>query len=95
MERRGSLHRLLMRTNCQRVLFFLAVDVLLLAVSMYVAFLLRFEGQIPLKFTEDLWILILIALGLKIPIFYLQGLYRISWSYVSVQELLSVFKGVL
>jgi len=60
---------------------------------MYAAFLLRFEGRIPQQYVEDLWILILIALAVKIPIFYLQRLYHISWSYVSVRELMSVFTG--
>jgi FlaA1/EpsC-like NDP-sugar epimerase len=76
-------------------LFFLTIDVLLIALSMWLAFLFRFEWTIPQRYLGDLWILILIALGMKIPIFYLQGLYQLSWSYVSVQELLSVFKGVL
>ena len=83
------------RTNRRRALFFLAVDVLLIVLSMWAAFLLRFEGRIPSRYLEDLWILILIALGVKLPIFYLQRLYHISWAYVSIQELLSVFKGVL
>jgi len=93
LQIRRSLDRF--RIHRKRVLFFLTVDALLVALSIYVAFLLRFEGRIPPKYVEDLWVLILIALGLKIPIFYLQGLYRISWSYVSIQELLSVFKGAL
>lgn len=71
----------------------MVIDSFLIALSMYAAFLLRFEGRIPLKFVEDLWILILIALAVKVPIFHLQRLYHISWSYVSVRELMSVFKG--
>lgn len=92
---KGLLNRLLLRTNRRRALFFLAIDILLIALSMWVAFLLRFEGQIPSRYLEDLWVLILIALAVKIPIFYLQSLYYISWAYVSIRELLLVFKGVL
>lgn len=92
---RGLINRVLIRTNRRRMLFFLTIDVLLIAFSIWTAFLLRFEGRIPLLHLEDLWLLILIALAVKIPVFYLQRFYRISWSYVSTQELISVFKGVL
>jgi len=87
----GLLNRF--RIHRRRALFFLIIDSFLIALSMYAAFLLRFEGRIPSQYMEDLWILILIALAVKVPIFYLQRLYHISWSYVSVRELMSVFKG--
>lgn len=95
MQIRGLLKRFLIRTNRRRALFFLTVDIFLIALSMYGSFLLRFEFRFPPRYLEDLWVLLLIAPAVKIPIFYLQGLYRISWSYVSIQELLSVFQGVL
>ncbi len=82
-------------THTRRVLFFLSGDVFLIALSMGLAFFLRFEWRIPTRYLDDLWVLILIAVAVKVPIFYLQRLYHLSWSYVSVQELLSVFKGVL
>jgi len=85
--------RLFQETRRTRAMFFLLADIALVALSMTVAFLLRFEGRIPSQYMEDLWILILIALTVKIPVFYLQRLYHISWSYVSVRELMSVFKG--
>ncbi len=85
--------RLFQETRRTRAMFFLLADIALVALSMTVAFLLRFEGRIPSQYMEDLWILILIAMAVKIPVFYLQRLYHISWSYVSVRELMSVFKG--
>jgi len=85
--------RLFQETRRTRAMFFLLADIALVALSMTVAFLLRFEGRIPSQYMEDLWILILIALAVKVPIFYLQRLYHINWSYVSVRELMSVFKG--
>jgi len=85
--------RLFQEMRRTRAMFFLLADIALVALSMYAAFLLRFEGRIPSQYMEDLWILILIAMAVKIPIFYLQRLYHISWSYVSVRELMSVFKG--
>jgi FlaA1/EpsC-like NDP-sugar epimerase len=87
--------RLIKPTHHRRALFFLTVDVILIALSMLFAFMFRFDWIIPQDYLTELWISTLLALAVKIPMFYLQGLYHLSWPYVSVQELLSVLKGVL
>jgi FlaA1/EpsC-like NDP-sugar epimerase len=69
-------------------------DALLLALALYLAFLIRFEGKIPQTHFSNLGFIIIVALTLKIPIFYLFRLYRMSWAYVSFHELLDVFKAV-
>ena len=94
MQIKNFLNRSFIKTNNKRIIFFLTIDALLIALSIYISFLLRFEGRIPLKYLENFWILILMAFGVKVSIFYLQRLYHISWSYASVRELLLVFKGV-
>ena len=91
---RKPLIRVFKTARVKRAIFFLVVDAILISLSIYVAFLLRFDGQIPSNYLANFWVFILLALVAKIPILYLQKLYRISWSYVSIQELLSVFKGV-
>ena len=93
-EIKGLLNKVFIRTSRRRILFFLTIDIVLIAISMWIAFLIRFETRIPSKYVKNLWLLILIAVAVKVPIFYLQGLYRISWSYVSIRELISVSKGV-
>jgi FlaA1/EpsC-like NDP-sugar epimerase len=69
-------------------------DALLLALALYLAFLIRFEGKIPQTHFSNIGFIIIVALTLKIPIFYLFRLYRMSWAYVSFHELLDVFKAV-
>jgi FlaA1/EpsC-like NDP-sugar epimerase len=73
--------------------FFLVADIVFLASAAYLAFLLRFEGHIPAYYWTKLWGFLGLALPLKIFIFYFQRLYHISWSQVSIVELLAVFKG--
>jgi len=85
---------LFQKTLQRRTASCLLSDIAFVALFMFVAFLLRFEGWIPPRYAGDLWILILVALELQIPVFYLQGLHRNSWSCMSVQELLSRFKGI-
>lgn len=69
-------------------------DALLLALALSLAFLIRFEGKIPSTHFNNIGFIIIVALTLKIPIFYLFRLYRMSWAYVSFHELLDVFKAV-
>ena len=82
-----------MPSNLRRFSLLLIADGLLLSLALYGAFLLRFEGSIPRQHLSDLGFYILIALGVKLPVFYLLGLYRMSWPYVSFNDLVSIFKA--
>ena len=81
-------------SNLRRFFLLLVTDGMLLSLALYGAFLLRFEGSIPRQLIADLGFYILIVLGVKLPVFYLLGLYRMSWPYVSFNDLVSVFKAV-
>ncbi len=69
-------------------------DALIIGLSLYLSFLIRFEGRIPVASLRNLGMLVLMALALKLPIFYLLRLYRMSLAYVSFAELFEVFKAV-
>lgn len=77
----------------QRTAFLLA-DAALIALSLWLAFLLRFETAIPPRYLNMLPWFILLVLGVRLPVFYLLGLYRMSWAHVSFNELISVFQAV-
>ena len=80
-----------------RLLFFAVGDILLISLAVYLAFLLRFDGEIPNQYFSQgtLVSFIFLALVFTIPIFYFFKLYSFSWAYVSTQELISLFKGTL
>lgn len=82
------------RTSLKRTLFYLIFDSLFIALSMYGAFYLRFDNKIPENFTTGMSVFILIALLVKIPMLYYEGLYKVSWSYVGLRELLSLMKSL-
>lgn len=77
-----------------KTLSFFAADVLLISLAVYLAFLLRFDGQIPVKYSEATEAVIILALIICLPIFYFSKLYSFSWSYVSMAELVSLAKAV-
>lgn len=81
-------------TRRKRIALFLALDVAAVLTSLCLALWLRFDGQIPGVYTRALDWLLVLALVLKLPIFHIQGFYRMSWSHIGLSELIRVFKGV-
>src|SRR3989344_6380086 len=79
------------RTAFTRLIFFVATDIVVIALSFWLAFLIRFDGQIPPQYFPYLPRLILLAVFFTVPVFYIRRLYSFSWSYVSASELISLF----
>ncbi len=77
-----------------RKILFLIADVFLICLAIYFAFLLRFEGIIPSQYFSNIWGIIILALVISLPIFNFLKLYSFSWSYVSTEELIALFKAV-
>jgi FlaA1/EpsC-like NDP-sugar epimerase len=87
-----SLYNKIIRPNQnKRTLFFLVCDIIILTVSLYSAFLFRFEFEIPAyyaaMFVRALPILIIIKLA-SMAIF---GVYNIIWRYVDINELKKIY----
>jgi len=76
-----------------RLLFFLVLDAALIFLSVWLAFLIRFEGQIPGSYFLNIYGIIFLALIITLPIFYFLKLYYFTWAYVSTEELISLMKA--
>jgi FlaA1/EpsC-like NDP-sugar epimerase len=83
------------KTSKTRFLFFFFLDILLIVFSVFLAFLLRFDANIPSQYFDIIFSLIILVLFLTLPIFYFFRLYSFSWSYVSTDELISLAKAVI
>ncbi len=73
----------------------LMLDLLLLFISYYFSYLIRFEGDIPpihaTAFKRTVWFIV----PLKLISFLLFGLYRGMWRYTSIPDLLNIVKATL
>ncbi len=76
-----------------KVFFFVVGDIILLTLSLWLSFLLRFDGHIPKVYYNVFPLYLLISLGIKLAAFESYRLYNISWSLVSIYELFAVFKA--
>lgn len=76
--------------------FFLMVtaDACLVGASLFIAFLLRFDGRLPDEFFGSFIGMLPVFIPIKLFVFYLSGLYRGMWRYTSLRDLKNVIAAV-
>ncbi|MSU54453.1 MAG: polysaccharide biosynthesis protein [Candidatus Staskawiczbacteria bacterium] len=79
------------RTAVKRMILFISCDVVFIALSIWLAFLIRFDGHISAQYLVLVPRIMVLAIVFIIPVFYFQKLYSFSWSYVSANEVISIF----
>jgi FlaA1/EpsC-like NDP-sugar epimerase len=71
------------------------VDAAIVALCWWLAFHLRFDNGIPLKYSQLLNRTILLVLALKLIVFIAFGFYNRWWRYVSIRDMWAVARGVV
>ena len=71
-----------------------SVDILIVVLSLYLSFAIRFENRINEQFLTFLSCLPLVIV-VKIPVFYLFDLYRGMWRYTSMTDLVNIIKATV
>jgi FlaA1/EpsC-like NDP-sugar epimerase len=89
----GKIYFILRQRRSSRLIFFLAADIVSISAAVWLSFLVRFDGQIPAFYYPLISKVIILAAVFLIPLFYFQRLYSFSWSYVSTNELVALFKA--
>ncbi|MCF7906867.1 polysaccharide biosynthesis protein [Patescibacteria group bacterium] len=91
----GARKKIFHKTSLKRTAFFLFFDVLLIALACFLGFLLRFDGNIKPEYFTMIKGFIALAVPLTIIFFVLERLYSISWSFISIREILKVGRAVI
>lgn len=68
-------------------------DALLIVLALYIAFMLRFEFQLPPVFQRQLIRLLPYTVVIKLLVFYTFGLYRGFWRYTTVRDFWQIAKA--
>ncbi len=70
------------------------LDVILIVVAFYIAFLLRFDGSLPIKTVKDFSISLPIVVACCVSSLLVAGVYRGQWRLISVQDVSTYVIGV-
>lgn len=77
-----------------RVLVLLG-DLAAVSLAYYLAFLLRFDYNIPANHLYSFLVTLPVVVSLRLASFYYFGLYNGIWRYASMADLTAIFKGIL
>jgi UDP-N-acetyl-D-glucosamine 4,6-dehydratase len=78
-------------TNTKRALFFLVGDIFLSFFTLYFAYLLRFNFEIPREYVESFFRVFPFIVSLKVLFYFIFNLYFVSWRFFSLVELKKLF----
>lgn len=76
-------------------LIFFILDIFLIFLASFLAFALRFDGQIPAAKFNNFFAFTILAVLTTPIIFYFFNLYKLSWSYLSLTDLPIIGQSVL
>ena len=70
------------------------IDIFLLVSSWFTSYFIRFDFDIPEKFTDEMIAILPAAIFIKIACFYFFNVYRGMWRFTGVNDLLDIIKAV-
>lgn len=78
----------------KKLAFFVLADAIILMTTLIMAFLLRFDGSIPLEYHDRFPLFLLFAVITVLPVFALRGIYNFTWRFVSFFEIVEISKSL-
>ncbi len=71
----------------------LSMDIITMSISLWSAYLIRFEGTLTTFHYQQLLILIPCLTFIKLPIFSMFGMYQGMWRYTSLKDIANILRG--
>ncbi len=94
MNEKGAIS-IIVNVTYKRRIFEIMLDLVLISISLYGAYILRFEGTAFKTNIVMLFKSLPIILGIQIVAFYVVGIYRGVWKYTGTQEIWTIIKGIV
>jgi FlaA1/EpsC-like NDP-sugar epimerase len=92
---KNLIQNLLTPTFFKRTAFFVLSDILISMLSLYLAFLIRFDFSFSFEYKEIYINLLPFFIIFKIFVFWVFKVYKITWRYVSITEVLKIGNSTL
>ncbi|MBE3606828.1 UDP-N-acetylglucosamine 4,6-dehydratase (configuration-retaining) [Campylobacter sp. RM13119] len=78
-------------TKLKRLIFFLLADTIIFIASIYIAYLLRFSGNIPEIYYQGLFVTMIFLVGLKLSFMWMFKIYKVPWRFFGLNEARKIF----
>jgi UDP-GlcNAc:undecaprenyl-phosphate GlcNAc-1-phosphate transferase len=86
---------IIVNVTYKRRIFEIMLDLVIIFISIYGAYLLRFEGNAFKTNIVMLFKSLPVILGIQIVSFYIAGIYKGVWKYTGTQEIWTIIKGIV
>ncbi len=80
------MNKILAPTPLKRIIFFLFFDIILSFVTLQLAYLLRFNFEVPTHFINNFFQIFIVLMSIKFIVFIYFRLYRTAWRFFSLCE---------
>ncbi|MGJ0308710.1 polysaccharide biosynthesis protein [Aliarcobacter cryaerophilus] len=77
-------------TAKKRLIFFITLDTILSLLTLFLAYNLRFNFEVPEEFLNSFWNVFFVLLTLKIIAFAYLKIYKVAWRFFSLYEVKSI-----
>src|SRR5512137_2490940 len=94
-QMRALLNTILRPSSLKRTIFFSVLDSLLIAFSLYICFLIRFDFVIPRDYQIRFIMALPLFLTVKLVTFFTFRLYRITWRHVGINDLWNLVQALI
>ncbi|MBR8463446.1 UDP-N-acetylglucosamine 4,6-dehydratase (configuration-retaining) [Campylobacter sp. faydin G-24] len=78
-------------TKLKRLIFFMIADLVVFITSIYIAYLLRFNGNIPEIFYSGLFVTMVLLAFFKLFFMWLFKIYKVPWRFFGLNEARKIF----
>jgi FlaA1/EpsC-like NDP-sugar epimerase len=94
MSNNSIIKRLFLPPNPRHFFFFITVDALLLSISLYFSFLLRFEFALDELYSRLMLNALPFFVLIKLTAFWIFGVYRFTWRFVGLRDSYNIIKAL-
>jgi len=91
----GFLQRMLTPTYFKRFIFFFFFDILIVTLSLFLSFFLRFEFRLPFEYKRMFITALPYFILIKLISFSGFRMYRITWRYVGINDLCNIVSALI
>lgn len=95
MMRQKIINNLLQPSPLKRFFFFFMTDILIITLSLFLSFYIRFEFSIPLDYQRMVVSALPYFILVKLLSFFIFRMYRITWRYVGINDLIKIVYSLI